>query len=854
MMKNWNLKALSRDTGSFHTLVAVFAIACVTAYWVVREAVNRTIEHQALTVAEIVANQATSARTVYARSIAEKLRNDGFGPDVDSSEKPGHVPIPAQFLKLVGRASSESADKLYAYKPVSKWNLESTQGLADDFLVWAWAELEKQDRVAANGPLPWKAVHRFEESNGKRVLRYLSADPAAQNSCVSCHNEYERRPEVMAVRVAAGVPLGKQWQQHQLLGALSITLPLERAELIAGDEIRRTSVFVFGILISSFLALLWFNWRLTSKERSLRSTAMQLAQSELETHTARTLLEAKQGVEQALAELSNYLNAIDQHALVSVTDPQGRILQVNDRFVEISGYAREELLGQDHRVINSNTHAQGFFSQMWATIARGETWRGVICNRNKSGQLYWVDSTIVPFKNAASVIERYVSIRIDITERQIAEQEMLRIANHDSLTALPNRKLLTDRIGQALASARRAGSLAAVLFIDLDQFKAVNDSLGHDVGDLLLIEVARRLRSAIRDEDTVARQGGDEFIVLLPHIEVPMHAGVLAEKLLHSLSSTFHIGGRDLHIGASVGIAIYPDDGDDVETLLRNSDTAMYQVKAEGRNNYTFFAQRMNRLTVDTFSLGLDLRRALERKELSLHFQPIIDGVSGDVDALEVLLRWQHPTRGMVPPLEFVPLAESMGLILGIGEWVMRSACQQQAAWVALGFVVPRIAINLSAVQFQSKSLLPMIERILAETGVPATALELEITEGTLMAKSTEVIYTLNKLSLMGFKISIDDFGTGYSSLSYLKRFPIDTVKIDRSFVMDIAIDPSDAVIVKAIVAMAHSLGMGVVAEGVETQEQLTFLRAHGCERFQGYLFSRPVPASSVEPMLKHRV
>ena len=840
-----------RFSRSFAVLLGVFLLACGLGYLVVRDAVNKTIEHQALAIAEIVASQATTARSVYARDVAEKLKNDGFGPSVDSATKPGHVPIPAQFLKLVGRASSLQADKLYEYKPVSRWNLEPSQGLTDDFLSWAWPQLEKQDQPTPLVPVVWKAVSRFETQNGQRVLRYLSADPASQVSCVACHNVYEKTPEIMAVRFAQGVQPGKQWAQHQLLGALSITIPLDKAEQVAGNEIRRGTVFVLGILVASFVAVAWFNWRLTRQRISLRETETQLARSELETRSANSVIEAKRGVEDALAQLSTYMRAIDQHAVVSVADLKGRIVQVNDMFVKLSGYSEAELLGQDHRIVNSGIHPKSFFVELWSTIARGDIWRGVICNRNKSGQLYWVDSAIVPLKDHAGTVVRYISIRIDVTERKHAEQEMLHAATHDALTGLANRNLLRERVRQTLEGDRRAPSLAAVLFIDLDQFKGINDMLGHEVGDQLLVDVSQRLLACVRTDDTVARQGGDEFIVFLPRINDAQGAAVLAEKLLDVLSSAFYIGGREMHIGCSIGIAVYPADGHDVETLLKNSDTAMYQVKETGRNNYLFFTPMMNQMAGDRYALGADLRRAAERNELLLHFQPIVDIASGDIASMEVLLRWKHPLRGLVSPLQFIPLAEVTGLIVPIGEWVLRNACIQLQEWIARGLHVPRLAINLSAIQFQQKNIVESIRSILAETGADPRCLELEITEGSMMTQSDGVLASLKQLVELGFNIAIDDFGTGYSSLSYLKRFPIDTLKIDRSFVMDITQDPDDAAIVKAVIAMGHSLKMRVIAEGVETPEQLAFLRTEGCDQYQGYLFSKPLPANEIEVLLR---
>ena len=848
---NTSLVCLSRRSGTLALLTAIFAVACALGYLVVRHAVTNTVEHQAVTIAEIVASQAKTARSVYAVEVAEKLRKDGFGPNVNSASMPGHVPIPAQFLKLVGQATSANSDGLYAYKPVSKWNLEPTQGLTDDFLRWAWPQLEQQDTSQAHEPLAWKPVYRFEDAQGQRVLRYLAADPAARTSCVQCHNAYEQMPEVVARRVAAGTEPHKQWQLNQLMGAISISIPLDRAELMAGAQIKQTSIFVFAILVLSFLSLNWFNWRLAKKEISLKETETQLVKSELETQTANELLVAKQGVEQALAELSTYLQAIDHHAIVSVSDKDGRIIHVNDKFVEVSGYQRDELIGQDHHIINSGVHPLGFFAGMWATLAQGEIWRGMVCNRAKSGDLYWVDSAIVPLKDAEGEVVRYISIRIDVTDHKRAEEAITHMATHDPLTGLANRSLLLNKVRMAVEHDRRRHEPSAVLFIDLDHFKAINDSLGHNVGDQLLIEVAQRLMANTRAGDTVARQGGDEFIVFLAQITETHDVQMLADKLLRALTMPYQVQDHVLHIGASIGVALFPQDGLDVETLLKNSDAAMYKVKESGRNHVLFFTPSMNEQAAARYTLLQDLRRALSQGELSLVYQPIVGVEHGNIEALEVLLRWQHPTQGPLPPAEFIPLAESSGLIVEMGEWVLRTACLQWVQWRAAGLRVPRLAINLSAIQFHNKHVVDMVKAVLADTGVEASHLELEIAESSLMNQSAEVVGTLEQLSDMGLQMSIDDFGTGYSSLSYLKRFPIDTLKIDRSFVQDIEQDPDDAAIVSTVIAMAHGLKMNVVAEGVETEGQLAFLRERGCDHFQGYLFSRPLPAPAIEALLR---
>lgn len=435
--------------------------------------------------------------------------------------------------------------------------------------------------------------------------------------------------------------------------------------------------------------------------------------------------------------------------------------------------------------------------------------------------------------------------------RMRAEQRVNHLATHDALTDLPNRNLLQDRITKALTRDHRSHGQVAVLFIDLDHFKLINDSVGHDIGDLLLKEVAARLLFCVRGEDTVARQGGDEFIIVLENIASAADASIVAQKILDALMQPYFIKEEELHIGASIGIAIYPDDGNNEEALLRNSDIAMYHAKKAGRNGYQFFTPEMNQLVAERYTLEADLRRALERNELRLYFQPVIGMPNREMTSMEALLRWQHSDLGLVPPLKFISLAEETGLIVPIGEWVLRTACLQIKEWQAQGYEVPRVAVNLSVRQFRHKTLVADISRILNETGVEAHCLSLEITESMLAQNVDEAARILNQLSAMGLEIAMDDFGTGYSSLSYLKRFPITTLKIDRSFVRDITTDPNDAAIIAAIIAMAGSLNMRVVAEGIETEEQLAFLTKQGCSRYQGYYFSKPLLASGIVSRLQ---
>jgi diguanylate cyclase (GGDEF)-like protein len=434
-------------------------------------------------------------------------------------------------------------------------------------------------------------------------------------------------------------------------------------------------------------------------------------------------------------------------------------------------------------------------------------------------------------------------LEAEIAERRLADQRVVHMAHHDALTGLPNRTLLADRVGQAIARAHRSGGKLAVLFLDLDRFKNVNDSFGHAVGDMLLTAVSARLTASRREEDTVARLGGDEFIVSIPDVADAAEAESVAARILSDLAKPFTINGHQLHADVSIGIALYPRDGDTAETLMRNADTAMYHAKESGRGNYQFFSAQLTERVSRRLSTETKLRRALERGEFSVHYQPLMNLASGRVDGAEALLRWPQQDERLVSPVEFIPIAEETGLIVPLGEWVLLEACAQAQAWQTLHPGL-RIAVNLSARQFRQKNLIGMIEQVLGESRLHPSLLELELTEGMLMHNVEEATHILARLDEIGVRLAIDDFGTGYSSLSYLKRFPIHTLKIDRSFVRDISTDPDDAAIVTAIVAMARSLNLRVTAEGVETEEQAAFLRSLTCDQAQGFHFGRPMPAA----------
>ncbi|MFP3393113.1 EAL domain-containing protein [Brevibacillus sp. SIMBA_040] len=688
------------------------------------------------------------------------------------------------------------------------------------------------------------------------------------------------------------------------------------------------------------------------------------------------LHEKDEKLKDALRELADVRAALDQSTIVAMTDHRGIILRANDQFCQISKYARHELIGQDHRLLNSGYHPKSFFKQMWACIGSGKIWRGEICNRAKDGSYYWVDTTIVPFRNQEGKIYQYVSIRSDITARKQMEEEVRQseekyriiaentsdiismidrngdflylspahklvwahdipdeeirnmldwiaeadreifvyaiehtfstrkeymvecrlkanrdkpiwtetkinpiidendnvtslilvtrditerkqseemihyLAYHDALTELPNRRMYVQHLGKEIMQAKRFQSNMAVLFLDLDRFKDVNDSFGHDVGDLLLIEAAKRLQQCVKTGDIVARLGGDEFTILLSQLTEREEAVAVAEQIMQVMQQPFHLNDQTFNISSSIGISLFPQDGDNAEDLLKRADTALYTVKSRGKNGFDFFDPSMEAKSLERILMENELRKAIEQEQFQIYYQPKMDISTGTLTGMEALVRWVHPELGIISPNRFIPIAEESGMIVPLGEWILKEACKQNKMWHNQGYEL-KVSVNLSARQIYQKDLLEVIKATLDETQLEPEWLELEITE-SIFVKMDEATVVLQQIREIGIHISIDDFGTGYSSFSYIKSLPVDTIKIDASFIRDVHHNQESQAIVKAIVTIADSLNMKVVAEGIELSDQLEALQQNGCGHGQGYLFSRPLATPDFERFLRN--
>ncbi len=536
---------------------------------------------------------------------------------------------------------------------------------------------------------------------------------------------------------------------------------------------------------------------------------------------------------------------------VVITDASNRIIAVNPAFTNITGYQSSEVLGKSPKILQSGYYKPDFYKSMWAKLLRDGSWEGELWDRRKGGEPYRAWLSISVMRDEAGKILQHTGVVRDITKRKDTEEKLWRSNNFDPLTDLPNRSLFLDRFLQSVMGASRDGMQTALLFIGLDGFKNINDTLGHTVGDKVLQEAARRFSQCLGPCDTAARFGGDEFTIVLSEIKNVSQVETVVRVILESLQVPFFIEEHQIFISCSIGVCVWPGDGDDAETLMRNADSAMHRAKEAGRNTFRFFTPEMDARAQARAKLAAELSDAVKNEEFHLAFQPMLELSTRRIIGAEVLLRWHSRQFGLVSPDQFVPLAEEIGLILPIGEWILLSACREAMAWREAGLGECKVSVNISARQFQQEDLADRLERALSHSGIPAHLLTVEITESMMLADSREVLSKLQQIKALGITLSVDDFGTGYASLSYLKSFPVDMLKIDRSFISGIDSNPDDATLAEAIISMGHSLGQTIVAEGVETEAQMEFLIAKGCDFVQGFYFSKPVTAEAFRELLK---
>ena len=653
---------------------------------------------------------------------------------------------------------------------------------------------------------------------------------------------------------------------------LHVVVGVSKQDLLAAAN--RNLVQALAILLAVWLLVFGGAWVLArgvmdrglAEEMRIRELNEQLEQRVLE-RTAR-LESANQELNREIAERSRAeaelriaAIAFDSQEGMMVTDAHGVILRVNRAFVEETGYSAEDVVGRKRTMLTSGREDAALDDAMWETVQRCGAWQGEVWDRRKNGEVYPVWLTISAVKGQGGLVTHYVATHIDITQRKAVEDQLHKLAFYDPLTQLPNRRLLLDRLGHVLAGSTRSRNQGAIMFIDLDNFKALNDTQGHDVGDRLLAEVAQRLKSSVRQGDTVARLGGDEFVVMVQDLAadsmVVAQVEAVAEKILAALDCPYRLvfdaelGRRNAlnyHCTASIGITLFGAHSTNVDELLKQADLAMYQAKDSGRNAIRFFDPEMQAAITSRVALEADLREAVEAGQFQLYYQPQVVGESHRLTGVEALLRWHHSRRGMVPPSEFIPLAEETGLILPLGQWVLETACAQLATWASQPEMAQlTVAVNVSAHQIRQADFVDQVLAVLADAGANPQRLKLELTESLLVSNVEDIIAKMTLLKSRGVGFSLDDFGTGYSSLSYLKRLPLDQLKIDQSFVNEVLTDANDAAIAKMIVALAESLGLAVIAEGVETEEQRNFLAESGCHAYQGYLFSKPLPLAGFE-------
>jgi len=552
----------------------------------------------------------------------------------------------------------------------------------------------------------------------------------------------------------------------------------------------------------------------------------------------------------SLKELQDIFSAMNSSIIVAITDRTGKITFVNDHFCKISKYTREELVGQDHRLLNSGFHPKSFFREMWKTIGNGDMWNGEVCNRAKDGSLYWVKTTIFPFLDERGKPYQYIAIRVDITAQKDIKK-ITHIAYHDELTGLPNRRKLEQRLENEFHQSRRTGEKFALFFIDVNRFKHINDGLGHIIGDMFLVEMSNRLRNIDHTSNSFYRHNSDEFVMILNDVN---RIDEMAKEIIGVFNESFIVDTYEFYASISIGISVFPDHANSVEELLKNADIAMYAAKSTRGNQYRLYRDNMDEANDKWLLLETKLHQALKQDRLELHYQPKIDLKTDSVIGMEALLRWYDPELGHIPPDRFIPFAEDCGLINDIGVWVLRKACAQARQWNESHDLSLRVAVNISPIHISTGGFVDMVRSVIAETGIDPNLLEIEITEMSMLDYTEDLIDTIKQLRELGITISLDDFGTGYSSLNYLKKFPVDVLKVDRAFVRDIVPEKSGIAMISAMISLAHALNLQVVAEGVEEEAELNVLREHGCEYVQGYYFSKPLSVEDFTNLIVNTV
>ena len=597
--------------------------------------------------------------------------------------------------------------------------------------------------------------------------------------------------------------------------------------------------------------LVEFEWSQTQKKQRIWEVRVILRQSNEVVMVFRDITRRKQQE----AELRLWAKVFEgSNEAILITDAHLNIILVNKTYEKIMGYTEDEVLGVDTAKVGAQLHSHSFFRNMVHILKERGYWQGELINKRKNGEKFPTWYSISQVLNAEGQPENYIAIFSDISERKKSRERIDFLAHHDSLTELPNRALLNDRLEMAINTAKRRDEKVGLLFIDLDRFKNINDSLGHSAGDQVLRQTAARLCAAVRTDDTVARLGGDEFVVLLPRVRDERSLAEVAIKLRDEILRPYVLEDMPLHLSPSIGIAVFPDDGDNPSTLIKNADAAMYLAKEKGRNNYQFYTPVLNARTLDRLKLEYDLRLALEQGQFELHYQPQIIAGSKKLYGAEALVRWRHPERGLVPPNHFIPLAEEIGLIIPLGAWVIAEAARQVNVWHKAGLADLVVSVNISALQFHQSGFLAEVQELLARAGTEPSSLELELTESMLMSDMELSIQVLQAFRDQGYRIAIDDFGTGFSCLNYLRRLPANILKIDQSFVRDMQSDSASLAIVTSIIRLAESLGMDTIAEGVETAKEYALLAAQGCRLMQGYHFSKPLPPAQFEAWLQQRL